>query len=58
MVRLLENEEVPFGYKEILDVTDNNIKVYYTDYSIQKIKKANEKELRDIIKKSYLMCSN
>lgn len=58
MARLLENEEVPFGYKEILDITDNNIKVYYTDYSIQKIKKANEKELRDIIKKSYLMCSN
>lgn len=58
MARLSENKEVQFGYEEILDITSNKVKVYYTDYSIKEIKKANEKELNDIIKNSYLMCNN
>lgn len=58
MARLLENKKVQFGYEEILDITNNKVKVYYTDYSIKEIKKANEKELNDIIKNSYLMCNS
>ena len=35
---------------------EKNIKVYHTDISLDKINKANEKELEKIIKKSNLMC--
>lgn len=58
MARLLENKEVQFGYEEILDITGNKVKIYYTNYSVKEIENANEKELNDIIKNSYLMCNN
>lgn len=58
MASLLDNKDFYFGYREILDINSDNIKVYYTDYSINEIKKANGKKLDNIIKKAYLMCSN
>ena len=58
MASLLDNKVFYFGYREILNINSDNIKVYYTDYSINEIKKANGKKLDNIIKKAYLMCSN
>lgn len=57
MANLLDGKKVNFGYNHILDIQSDNIKVYYTDSSLNKINKANEKELKKIIKNSYLMCS-
>ena len=56
MARLLEGKEVQFGAGYNLDVENENIKVYYTDSSITKVKKADETKLKEIIKHSYLMC--
>jgi transcriptional regulator with XRE-family HTH domain len=58
MANLLNNENIVFGYNLTLDTNSNDIKVYYTDSSLNKIKKLNEKELKKIINKSYLMCQN
>lgn len=57
MANLLDGKKVNFGYNQILDIQSDNIKVYYTDSSLNKINKANEIELKKIIKNSYLMCS-
>lgn len=58
MARLLEGKDIQFGSVSILDITNSKIKVYYTNESIDKIKNANEIELKKIIKNSYLMCNN
>lgn len=57
MAKLIDGQKEPFGYQHILEIDKNkNIKVYHTNISLKKIKKANEKELEKIIKKSNLMC--
>jgi len=56
MARLLEGKEVQFGYRHTLDIENENIKVYYTDSSINAVEKADEESLKNIIKNSYLMC--
>ena len=56
MARLLEGKEVQFGYRHTLDIENENIKVYYTDNSINAVEKADEESLKNIIKNSYLMC--
>lgn len=43
--------------KDILDCK-NKIKIYYTNIPFEKIQKANEDELLDIIKNSHLICEN
>lgn len=58
MARLLEGKEVQFGYHLTLDIENANIKVYYTDSSITSVKKAQREDLKNIIKKSYLMCES
>ncbi len=57
MAKLIDDKTTSFGYYHKLDIDPNkSIKVYHTDISLNKIKKANEKELEEIIKKSNLMC--
>ena len=57
MVKLIDGKKESFGYQHILDIDkDKRVKVYHTDISLDKIKKANQKELEEIIKKSNLMC--
>ena len=56
MARQLEGKKVPFGSIENIKAPTLNIKVYYTDYSIKKVEKASDKELKKIINNSYLMC--
>ncbi|MBO5413106.1 MAG: helix-turn-helix transcriptional regulator [Clostridia bacterium] len=43
--------------KDVLDCKDK-IKIYYTNIPFEKIQKANEDELLDIIKNSHLICEN
>ena len=57
MAKLIDGKKESFGYQHILDIDkDKRVKVYHTDISLDKIKKANQKELEEIIKKSNLMC--
>lgn len=57
MAKLIDGKNASFGYYHKLDIDPNkSIKVYHTDISLNKIKKANEKELEKIIKRSNLMC--
>ena len=56
MARLLEGKEVQYGYRHTLDIKNENIKVYYTDWSIKEVEKADAETLKNIIKNSYLMC--
>lgn len=56
MARLLEEKEVQFGSRHTLDIENENIKVYYTDSSINTVEKADEESLKNIMKNSYLMC--
>lgn len=56
MARLLEGKEVEYGFRHILDVKNENIKVYYTDSDIKKVEAATKEELKTIIKNSHLMC--
>lgn len=57
MAKLIDGQKESFGYRHILEIDKGkNIKVYHTDISLDKINKANEKELEKIIKKSNLMC--
>lgn len=57
MAKLIDGQKESFGYRHILEIDKSkNIKVYHTDISLDKINKANEKELEKIIKKSNLMC--
>ena len=58
MASLLDDNKILYGSRLILDVDNENIKVYYTDSSIDKVEKANGDELKNIIKESYLMCKN
>ena len=58
MARQLDGKKVPFGSIENIKALTLNIKVYYTDYSIKKVEKASEKELKKIIENSYLMCES
>ena len=56
MARLLEGKKVQFGSHHKLDINNENIKVYYTNSSINEIEKADKETLKKIIKNSYLMC--
>ena len=57
MVKLIDGEKESFGYQHILNTNkDKKVKVYHTDIALEKIKKANKKELEEIIRKSNLMC--
>ena len=57
MAKLIDGKNVSFGYYHKLDIDDKKqVKVYHTSISLNKIKKANEKELENIINKSNLMC--
>ena len=56
MARLLEGKEVQFGYHHTLDIENENIKVYYTERSINAVEKADDETLKNIMKNSYLMC--
>lgn len=57
MANLISGQKESFGYQHILDIDISKaIKVYHTDTSLDKIEKANKKELDKIIKKSVLMC--
>ncbi len=57
MAKLIDGKKESFDYQHILDINKNKrVKVYHTDVSLDKIKKANKKELEKIIKKSNLMC--
>ena len=58
MARLLEGKEVQFGSYDMIENIDSNVEVYYTDKSIKEIKKASNKELKEIINNSYLMCKS
>lgn len=58
MARLLEGKDVLFGSQMKIEIGNENIEVYYTNDSLEKVKKANSKELKNIISKSYLMCSS
>lgn len=57
MAKRINGEKESFGYQHILDIDkDKKVKVYHTNISLDKIKKAKQKELEEIIKKSNLMC--
>ena len=57
MAKRINGQKESFGYQHILNIdTNKTIKVYHTNISLDKIKKANKKELEKIIKKSNLMC--
>lgn len=58
MARLLEGKDVIFGSYDMIENIDSNVEVYYTNNSIKKIEKASDKELKEIIKNSYLMCKS
>lgn len=58
MARLLDGKEVQFGSYDMIENMDTNVEVYYTDKSIKKIEKSSDKELKKIIKNSYLMCES
>ena len=58
MARLLEGKNVLFSYYENIDIDSENIDVYYTNKSIEKIKKMSEKDLNDELKYSYLICKS
>ena len=58
MAQLLEGKEVIFGSGVWIENIGSNVEAYYTDKSIKKIEKASEKELKEIIEKSYLMCES
>ncbi len=50
MAKLIDGQKESFGYQHILEIDKSkNIKVYYTDISLDKINKASEKELEKII---------
>lgn len=54
MARLLNNEEI-YGHDERIEIS-GNVEAYYTNSSINKIKKSTEEELKEIMRNSYLMC--
>ena len=58
MARLMEGKEVQFSSYDTIENINNNVKVYYTDKSIKKIKNVSDKELKDIVNNSYLMCES
>lgn len=57
MDQLLENKEVTFGSSYKIELGNDNVDVYHTNYSMKAIEKANEEKLKKIIEKSHLMCS-
>ena len=59
MADLLDEKEASFGYRHKIEIDNQDIiKIYYTDMSLKKIKKADDNELAKLIKKSNLMCEN
>lgn len=57
MAQLIANKNFRFASGEEIDITDckEKVKVYYTEISFKKIRKANETELQEIIEQSHLM---
>lgn len=59
MAELLNGGKTKFSAQYIMEYEKKDtIKIYYTDISLKKIKKANDVELAKIIKNSNLMCQN
>lgn len=59
MAELLEGRKPKYASLYQFEINNNTkTKVYYTEMSLNKIKKANNNELTKIIKKSNLMCQN
>lgn len=60
VARVANNEDLLFGSNYYFDPEDNNQKVivYYTNKSLNIIKKLNDEEFLKEIKKSYFMCRN
>ncbi len=57
LARVLDNRDIPFASSDRIAVGKQNTEVYYTNFSLRKVKKANHKELQKMMKKSYLMCT-
>lgn len=58
LAQLLDDKELSFESRYTIDLTNDKVKVYYTDKSISEINKSNEQELEKIIEESHLMCNN
>ena len=59
MSKLLDGKEITFQGFHYLELDNKNVKVYYTDERINKLKRITDKdEIKEIIRKSYLMCQN
>ena len=59
MAELSSKNKHIFGIATTIKNNDNKeTKVYYTETKINRVKNANEKELRTIIEKSHLICNN
>ncbi len=61
IARVANNEEIPFGFQWNIDIEKNSnqkIIIYYTNKSLKKLKKLNDKEFLKEIEKSFQMCSN
>lgn len=57
MAQLISGQTIRFYSKRTIDISDyrEKIKVYYTNISFNKIKKATQSELQEIIENSYLI---
>lgn len=59
MAKLLAGEEIIYGSFHNLELDNKKVKVYYTNERINKLKRIKDsEEIKEIIKKSYLMCQN
>ena len=59
MANLADRKEGIFSAGGWIDINENDkVKVYYTEKSLDKINKNDKEKLKDIIKKSNLMCEN
>ena len=59
MANLADKKEIIYGAGGWIDInTNNKVKVYYTEKSLDKINKNDKEKLKDIIKESNLMCEN
>ena len=58
MANLINGDKNIFREELIFDSSDSGTEIYYTQEKIDRIKKASDKELEKIVKKSNFMCSN
>lgn len=58
--KIINNEDIPFDYRLQLDIDKNkyqNIIVYYTNSSLNKLKNMSDEELKEELEKLPKMCS-